>query len=188
MSSLAASPRRRWSAFSQWIAFIFIAHAFAIFCSARSQQTESRIQVDAETHNTSAESDEIRRMIGKYAKSIDEADTTLASQVWSPEVSFIHLRGHEHGFEQIKQNLYRPLMVDTFSERKLNIHDISVHVYGDAAWAEFYWDFVAKFRKDGSPITTHGRETQVYRKTQDGWRLVHVHYSGMPTTEERKGF
>jgi ketosteroid isomerase-like protein len=79
-------------------------------------------------------------------------------------------------------------MVDTFSERKLNIHDISVHVYGDAAWAEFYWDFVAKFRKDGSPITTHGRETQVYRKTQDAWRLVHVHYSGMPTTEERKGF
>jgi len=46
--------------------------------------------------------------------------------------------------------------------------------------AEFYWDFVAKLRKDGSPITTHGRETQVYRKMQDGWRLVHVHYSGMP--------
>jgi len=75
-----------------------------------------------------------------------------------------------------------------FSERKLTAHDVSVQVLGDAAVAEFYWDFVAKFRKDGSPISTHGRETQVYRKTSDGWRLVHVHYSGMPVTTERRGF
>lgn len=61
-------------------------------------------------------------------------------------------------------------------------------VFGDSAWAEFYWDFNAKFRKDGSSITTHGRETQVYWKTQDGWRLVHVHYSGMPQTQQRSGF
>jgi ketosteroid isomerase-like protein len=53
---------------------------------------------------------------------------------------------------------------------------------------EFYWDFVAKFRKDGSSITTHGRETQVYRRTPEGWRLVHVHYSGMPVTDQRQGF
>ena len=128
-------------------------------------------------------------MIEKYAKSVDGADTALAGEVWldSPEVSFIHPLGHEHGFEQIKQNVYTHLMGDTFSERKLTVHDVSVHVYGDAAWAEFYWDFVAKFRKDGSPLTTHGRETQLYHKEQGGWRLVHVHYSGVPVTGERQG-
>jgi hypothetical protein len=42
-------------------------------------------------------------------------------------------------------------MGDTFSERKLSPRDISVHVYGDAAWAEFYWDFAEKFGRDGSP-------------------------------------
>jgi ketosteroid isomerase-like protein len=42
----------------------------------------------------------------------------------------------------------------------------------------------AKLRKDGSPIATHGRETQVNRKLQGAWRLVHVHYSGMPVTGE----
>src|ERR1700682_2730897 len=129
-------------------------------------------------------------LIEKYAKSVDDADTTLAAQVWlnSPDVSFIHPLGHEHGFEQIKQNVYQRLMGDTFSERKLSVHDVSVHVYGDAAWAEFYWDFAAKFRKDGSPLATHGRETQLYRKEQGRWRLVHVHYSGMPVTGERQGF
>jgi ketosteroid isomerase-like protein len=61
-------------------------------------------------------------------------------------------------------------MRDTFSERKLSVHDVSVHVYGDAARAEFYWDFAAKFRKDGSPLATHGRETQLYQKIQGRWR------------------
>ncbi len=120
---------------------------------------------------TSADSAAIRSLIEKYAKSVDGADTALAAEVWldSPEVSFIHPLGHEHGFEQ-KQNVYRHLMGDTFSERKLSVHDVSVHVYGDAARAEFYWDFAAKFRKDGSPLATHGRETQLYQKIQGRWR------------------
>jgi len=133
---------------------------------------------------TISDSDQLRQMVLKYAQSIDAADTSLAGQVWldSADVSFIHPRGHEHGFDQIKQNVYKQLMGDTFSERKLSPHDISVHILRDSAWVEFYWDFAAKFRKDGSPITTHGRETQVYWKTKDGWRLVHVHYSAMPVT------
>jgi ketosteroid isomerase-like protein len=126
-------------------------------------------------------------LIEKYAKSVDAADTTLAAEVWldSADVSFIHPLGHEHGFEQIKQNVYTRLMGENFSERHLSVHDVSIHVYGDAARAEFYWDFTAKFKKDGSPITTHGRETQLYQKIQGRWRLAHVHYSGMPVTEER---
>lgn len=191
MNIIPASPRRRWPAPHQLTVFMFIALASATSCGAPGgKQTESKVQVGVQTRDTTAEGDEIKRIIGTYAKSIYEANTALASQIWwdSPDVSFIHPQGHEHGFEQIKQNVYKHLMGDTFSERKLTIHDISVHVYEDAAWAEFYWDFVAKFRKDGSPVMTHGRETQVYRKAPDGWRLVHVHYSGMPVTEERKGF
>ncbi len=146
----------------------------------------------AEGHgnNSSAETSDsgvIRGLIEKYAKSVDAANTALAAEVWlnSPEVSFIHPLGHEHGFEQIKQNVYTRLMGETFSERKLSVHDVSVYVYGDAARAEFYWDFAAKFRKDGSPLATHGRETQLYQKQDGRWRLVHVHYSGMPATAER---
>ncbi len=142
------------------------------------------------SEEASSDSVVIRSLIEKYAKSVDDADTTLAAQVWldSPVASFIHPLGHEHGFEQIKQNVYTRLMGETFSERKLSVHDVSIHVYGDGAWAEFYWDFAAKFRKDGYPLTTHGRETQLYQKEQGRWRLVHVHYSGMPVTGERQGF
>ena len=151
---------------------------------ARSKGEKNEVRGNVSSADTLADSGVVRSLIAKYAKSVDDADTTLAAEVWlnSPDVSFIHPLGHEHGFKQIKQNVYLRLMGDTFSERRLSVHDVSVHVYGDAAWAEFYWDFDAKFRKDGSPLTTHGRETQLYQKEQGRWRLVHVHYSGMPVT------
>jgi ketosteroid isomerase-like protein len=133
-----------------------------------------------------SDGDAIRGLISKYASAVDAADPAQAAQIWShaPEVSFIHPLGEEHGLEQIQQGVYTHLMGETFSERHLEPHDITVHVYGNAAWAEFLWDFHAKLRKDGSPVTTHGRETQIYRKEKTGWRIVHVHYSAMP--EEKR--
>jgi ketosteroid isomerase-like protein len=171
-------------------ALFFVVFICAVAMCSSAQGTAASIESTSSAKKASLASDEIRQMVAKYARSIDEADTGLASQIWLdlPDVSFIHPLGHEHGFEQIKQDVYKHLMGDIFSERKLSPRDIAVHVYGDSAWAEFYWDFNAKFRKDGSPVTTHGRETQVYWKTQDGWRLVHVHYSGMPATQEKQGF
>ena len=145
---------------------------------------------DSSATASDGDAEEIKKLIMKYTKSIDDADTGLASQVWwdSPQASYIHPLGHEHGFDQIKENVYKRLMGGMFSERKLSAHDLAVQVLGDAAVAEFYWDFTAKMRKDGSPVTTQGRETQVYRKRPDGWRLVHVHYSGMAGAAERQGF
>jgi ketosteroid isomerase-like protein len=160
--------------------------SFAVRAKKQTQPTRSA----APPREAAADVDAIGRIIAKYAKSVDDADTTLASEIWwdSPEVSFIHPLGHEHGFDQIKQNVYERLMGGTFSERKLTPRDITIHVFGDAAWAEFYWDFNAKFRKDGQSIATHGRETQIYRKMQGTWRIIHVHYSGMPTTQPGQGF
>ena len=158
--------------------------------SARTKGEKGETRGSVSMEGSNADTGAIRDLIEKYAKSVDAADTALAAEVWldSPDVSFIHPLGHEHGFEQIKQNVYTRLMGGMFSERKLSAHDVSIHVLGDAAWAEFYWDFAAKVRKDGSPLTTHGRETQLYEKVQGRWRLVHVHYSGMPVTVERQGF
>ncbi len=142
--------------------------------------------------NTSPNPDEaaIRSLIATYGRSVDAADTTLASTIWAstPDVSFIHPRGHERGWPAIKTKFYEQTMGERFSERKLSVTDLAISSYGDTAWAEFYWDFAAKLRNDGSPLATHGRETQVYRKVDGAWRLVHVHYSGMPVTGERQGF
>jgi uncharacterized protein (TIGR02246 family) len=137
-----------------------------------------------------AEVKAIKGLIAKYAKSIDDADPALAAKVWSdsPDVSFIHPRGHERGWKAIKENVYENLMGKTFSERKLTVKDIEVQLYGDSVVVTFYWDFVAKMRSNGSALKTRGRETQVYHKGDRGWTLVHVHYSGMPVKGAREGF
>ena len=129
------------------------------------------------------DSDKIRDLIQTYTRSISLADTNLASQIWShaPEITFIHPAGNEHGFEEVKHDVYEKLMGGLFSERTLTARDVSVHVYGDTAWAEFNWSFVAKLRSDGSTARTEGRETQIYRKEGGRWRIVHIHYSGPAT-------
>ncbi|MGC9945608.1 MAG: nuclear transport factor 2 family protein [Bryobacteraceae bacterium] len=146
--------------------------------------------VAGQSSGAPADVDSIRHLIAEYAKAVDTADVELVKQIWSssPEVSFIHPLGHEHGVGQVAENVFRHLMGDTFSERKLSVKDVSIHAYGDTAWSEFYWDFAAKFRKDGSALATHGRETQIYHKEQGRWRLVHVHYSGMPAAGAGQGF
>jgi hypothetical protein len=146
----------------------------------------------ADQHTRDLESGvaQINSLIQRYAQSVDAADTGLATEVWAnaADVSFIHPRGHEHGWEAVRTNFYEKTMRDLFSERKLRVHKVVVHLYTDAAWAEFNWDFLAKLRKDGTQVKTQGRESQVYRRSSGRWSLVHVHYSGMPMTGERQGF
>jgi len=131
----------------------------------------------------SAKTDEeqIRGVLAKYVTSIDNADVALASQIWShePGVTFIHPLGAEHGFQQIAGDFYVGLMSGLFLKRDLTMHAPAIHVYGDAAWSEMTWTFHA-IEKNGTAVTTEGRETQVYHKENGVWRIVLVHYSGPP--------
>jgi ketosteroid isomerase-like protein len=121
----------------------------------------------------------IHHLIDQYAKAVDTVDLNLLSQIWShsPEVSFIYPLGEEPGFDAIEQHVFQNVMGGMFSARDLEMHGVAIHVNGNAAWSEFHWVFHATMRKDESAVTTHGVETQIYRKESGNWRLVHVHYS-----------
>ncbi|WP_022656459.1 nuclear transport factor 2 family protein [uncultured Desulfovibrio sp.] len=130
---------------------------------------------------------ELREKIEMYRNSIIHADKPeLAAQVWAvaPETSLIHPRGHEHGWDEIRENFYRNTMAKRFSTRDLRLTgEPVIHVYGDAAVAEFDWEFTATLREGGVERRTSGRESQVYvRRPGQGLRLVHVHYSGPAAT------
>lgn len=140
--------------------------------------------------SASVELDAIRAVVDRYVVSIDTADSALARQVWSDrgDISFLHPLGHEQGWEQIKSNFYQKTMADLFTARTLTIRKIAIKPNGDSAIAEFYWEFNATWRKDGTALKTLGRETQVLWKDNTGtWKLAHVHYSGMPTDITSRG-
>ncbi len=133
------------------------------------------------TQGTASDEGQISAVLQKYALSIDNADVALASEIWShdPSATFIHPLGTEYGFKQIADDVYVGIMGNMFSKRELVLHDPVIHVYGDAAWSEMTWTFHAT-KKDGSDLTTEGRETQVYRKENGTSRIVLVHYSAPP--------
>jgi ketosteroid isomerase-like protein len=130
------------------------------------------------------DTDRIRQLIADYAAAVDAADSKLAAKVWdtSADISFVHPLGHAHGWDEVKL-IFTDIMGGMFSERKLTPRDINVHVYGDSAWSEFNWHFVATQKKDGVKVQTDGRETQIYRRLGNQWLLVHVHYSAMPPAQ-----
>ncbi len=168
-----------WATHAAWLRRCALAAVFAFWALDAGAAAEP---------GTGSDEALIRDLIARYARAADAADTELAAEVWetTPGVSFIHPMGHERGWAAIKSNFYAAVMGGFFSQRKLSVKDVAIHTYGDAAWAEFDWDFAATLRSNGSAVDTHGRETQVYRKTGGRWRLVHVHYSPMPGASERR--
>jgi ketosteroid isomerase-like protein len=161
----------------------YIATLLLLTASCLSAQTAPRaINLSSGDATSDISVSQIKDLLQRYATSIDQADITLASDIWShdSEVSFIHPLGTEIGYDNITSNVYQHLMGGYFSKRQLLIHNSSIHVYGDTAWSEFTWTFHATHRSDGAAVTTEGRETQIYRKEHGTWRIVHVHYSGPP--------
>jgi hypothetical protein len=127
-------------------------------------------------------------LVALYAQSVDQADTILASKIWAPtaEISFINPSGTEYGWNGVK-NIYK-VFKDNFTSRKLSFFDIKYAYYDDVSWLTFYWIFDGTLKTDKSTVQTRGRETQIWKKVNSEWRLVHVHYSGMPVTGQRQGF
>jgi hypothetical protein len=125
-----------------------------------------------------------KTLLSKYIQSIDQADTVLASKIWShtAEVSFINPGGTEYGWSGVK-NVYK-MFRDNFSARKLSFYNLKYSYYGDVSWLQFYWIFDSTVKGIDKPVQTKGRETQIWRKLNGEWRLVHVHYSGMPVTSK----
>lgn len=132
----------------------------------------------------------IQKVVENYKLSINKADTLLAKSIWlnSPEVSFIHPRGHEIGWEGIKKGIYE-MFGTRFSARDLKSYNESFTINDDMAVVVFYWIFDATYTGENpSQMQSKGRETQIMKKTGSEWKIVHVHYSGMPKTGEREGF
>jgi SnoaL-like domain len=160
--------------------FVALAALLAVTVYSISQDRQSIV-----ANAPKAGENDIKQKIATYAKAADEADPTLASRVWcdSSQDSLINPVGRWHGVEQI-MGFYRHEMGEMYSVRDLEISEVSVQVYSDAAWAEFNWDFSAKRRKDGLAVSFRGMETQIYRKSRESWCLVHVHYSALPAEKK----
>lgn len=135
--------------------------------------------------NERADKEQISELVDKYVQTINNDDLELVEDIWSHEdyASFIGPSGRYAGYESIRDDFVHGVFGVNFKERHLQKEDLQIHVNGENAWAEFTWRFDA-IRNDGSSHNTRGRETQVFEKDKDGWKLVHVHYSALPVNRD----
>ena len=125
--------------------------------------------------------EEVRQIFEKYLMSVDTADLTLASQIWlqGTDTSIVTPFGRFEGWNNVRDGIYIAFLQKTFSERSLEASNLSIHVSGDTAWSAYDFTFVGKLA-NGQPSASRGWESHVYHKTDQGWRIVHVHYSVPP--------
>lgn len=132
----------------------------------------------------SAPSEHLLHLVQLYRDSIDHAENAcLAAQIWeqSEHASLIFPLGNVCGWQAIRDHFYKAVMADKFTQRVLTLTTTPrIDIWGNTALVQFDWEFTATARADGSPVLTRGRESQVWRQSQDDWRLFHVHYSLLP--------
>ena len=123
----------------------------------------------------------VQEVLARYLESVKTADLTLAADVWrqSQDIVVVTPFGRFQGWENVKNGLYVNFLQKAFLERKLEPANVVISVNGDAAWAVFDWSFSARLA-NGQPFTSKGWESHVYRKTDRGWRIEHLHYSAPP--------
>jgi ketosteroid isomerase-like protein len=122
---------------------------------------------------------DIEQVFNKYLQSLNEADLSMASQVWlqSPDALVVTPAGRFQGWDGVR-DMYAG-MQKRFSERNVQVSNVAIVVAGDAAWLVFDFVFTATLA-DGKPFTSKGWESHGYQRTADGWRIAHLHYSVPP--------
>ena len=140
-------------------------------------------------HNEKPDYADVKAMVEKYGQSIINADSILAYSLFDhiAKVSFIHSRGDEHGWEDISRNIYK-FLGDTYSTRKLTIDYENYWILECAARVELHYTFDGTLKKDNSNVQIKYRETQLWRREGDEWKLAEVHDSNMPDNSVQQPF
>jgi ketosteroid isomerase-like protein len=127
------------------------------------------------------EREQIQQLLDTYVKSVNAADVTLASTIWlqSPDIVVVTPLGRTEGWDSVQRDLYIHFLQKAFLERDLRPSNVHIHVNGNSAWAVFDWSFTATLA-NGQAFASKGRESHVYEKIDRGWRITHLHYSGLP--------
>ena len=121
----------------------------------------------------------VEAIVDAYIKTINDGDLELVGKIWSHDerASFIGPQGRFSGYEEVRDKLVTSFK-NGFSKRNLRKDELTIVIEGKSAWAEFTWTFDS-VNNNGQERTSRGRETQIFRKEKDGWKLVHIHYSGL---------
>ena len=106
-------------------------------------------------------------------------DPGLMASAWShgPEVTALHpIDGREIGWEAVKASFER--FAQIAADGNIDLKDQLIHVDGDVAYELGVEQGECKL--DGHPVAIKHRVTNIYRREDGGWRMIHHHSDTSP--------
>ncbi|NIO38937.1 MAG: DUF4440 domain-containing protein [Burkholderiales bacterium] len=92
---------------------------------------------------------------------------------------FFESGGQNTGLKDLVEHHVEP-EGDVLDGLDLEFSNIETHIDGDFAWALADVMVSATVKKDGRKIHNRGYETFLFRRTADGWKVIHTHSSTRP--------
>ena len=92
---------------------------------------------------------------------------------------FIESGGQNEGLRDLVEHHVEP-EGDVLDGLDLTFSNIETYVEGDFAWALADVTVKATVKKDARQIHNRGHETFLFRRTADGWKVIHTHSSTRP--------
>jgi hypothetical protein len=101
-----------------------------------------------------------------------------ASHLNSPKFTKFGPRSFERQTVE-ETNRMEAAFVSSISNMQIEMQDLKIDVFGDVAIATYYPHVT--FERDSVDVIGSGRQTLVFLKTDDGWKIIHEH--GTPKRE-----
>lgn len=150
-------------------------------CAAACRPAPAVMETD-----TTKSVEEIESLLDAYRQAVVAMDLDRFVTLWddrerislvSPIGRLSSMAGLEAFFTQMRAS---------YAELDFERRNTDVRVDGASARAAYDYS-INGVAPDGARIQFAGWETQVYRRTTEGWRITHVHYSVAPTAPPGKG-
>ena len=133
-----------------------------------------------------ADEDDVRAASEEFYAALNRmlaGDARSLSDIWShsPTVTAMHPIGDWHvGWDDVKSTFDQVAKASTGGQ--VSITDQLIRVAEDMAY-EVGMEH-AQFAIAGQPLTVHSRVTNVYRREQGAWKIVHHHGDKSPGISE----
>lgn len=131
--------------------------------------------------NRSDVDDQLKQIIAAIEYGWESADGTPFYRHFLGQdgARFIETGGQNRGLQDLVEHHVEP-EGDSLDSLELEFSKVETHVEGNFAWAIADVEVKATVKGDGRVIHNRGHETFLFRRTDDGWKVVHTHSSTRP--------
>lgn len=112
--------------------------------------------------------------VDRFFDALSAGDIEQAGAALDPQVIILESGGAEHSAAEYLGGHARD-DAEFLKAAQQNLRRRTGRVSGDLAWIASESEL--HVQQDGKPVTILSTETMVLRSTNDGWKIVHIHWS-----------